>query len=111
MTIAESGDIVFVSTKVLLFRGSKKLTCDHCEVVERTYFSLNEQNCWLMTCQTISSEDMMNLHRREFWTDYGCMRIYDRIQRYLAVSWRISLDDLELFFHPQILPSSLGLAS
>jgi hypothetical protein len=23
-----------------------------------TYLSLNEQNCWLMTCQTISSEDM-----------------------------------------------------
>jgi hypothetical protein len=23
-----------------------------------TYLSLNEQNCWLMTCQTISSDDM-----------------------------------------------------
>lgn len=24
------------------------------------YFSLKEQNCWFMTCQTISSEDMVN---------------------------------------------------
>jgi hypothetical protein len=24
-----------------------------------THLSLNEQNCWLMTCQTISSDDMV----------------------------------------------------
>ncbi len=26
---------------------------------EKSYLSLKEQNCWLMTCQTISSEDIL----------------------------------------------------
>ena len=32
-----------------------------------TYFSLNEQNCWLMTCHTISSDDILEAICERTW--------------------------------------------
>jgi hypothetical protein len=58
LTVAKTGDIVFVAAEVLLFCGSVQIRLLLLGLVEGTYLSLKEQNCWLMTCQTISSEDM-----------------------------------------------------
>jgi hypothetical protein len=58
LTVAKTGDIVFVAAEVLLFCGSVQIRFLLLGLVEGTYLSLKEQNCWLMTCQTISSEDM-----------------------------------------------------
>lgn len=59
LPIAETGDIVFVATEVLLFRSPSRIRLERLEGCEGNYLSLNEQNCWLITCQTISSEDMV----------------------------------------------------
>jgi len=59
----------------------------------RTYLSLNEQNCWLITCQTISSEDMMEedgaiqLHRSYFlWEIFHGRQLLLEIE--VVVLWR-----------------------
>lgn len=53
-------DIVFVSAEVLTFRSSAAMSVyrgSKCLRIEKeAYFSLKAQNCWLITCQTISSE-------------------------------------------------------
>ena len=59
MPIAETGDIVFVAAEVLLFCSPVEIMILLPRLEEGTNLSLNEQNCWLMTCQTISSEDMV----------------------------------------------------
>lgn len=59
LAIAEAGDIVLISAEVLLFRSPGTIRMElRGERGWRAYLSLKEQNCWLMTCQTISSEDM-----------------------------------------------------
>jgi hypothetical protein len=55
-------DIVLVSAEVLTFRSSTVISVyrgsKYLRVEEEAYFSLKAQNCWLITCQTISSEDI-----------------------------------------------------
>lgn len=69
LAVAEAGDVVFVPAEVLLFGGSV-VRCDvsygHCYSKEerasgQPYFSLKEQNCWFIICQTISSEAMTKM--------------------------------------------------
>ena len=61
LSIAKAGDVVLIATEVLLFCGpgivSVEVQCGD----SGTYLSLKEQNCWFMTCQTISSDDMVIL--------------------------------------------------
>jgi hypothetical protein len=63
LSVAKTGDIVFVSAEVLLLGGpaSNISLCKTCTANLGNYFSLNEQNCWLITCQTISSDDIMGV--------------------------------------------------
>ena len=59
MAVAEAGDVVFIAAEVLLFRspGDVRLELGLGEV--QTYLSLKEQNCWFISCQTISSDDIV----------------------------------------------------
>jgi len=57
LTIAKTGHVVFVSAEILFFGGSVSLVrILGRRGVEQPYFNLKEQNCWLITCHTISSE-------------------------------------------------------
>lgn len=63
MPVAETSNIVFIATEVLLFRGPSRLLAFErlaSLILVEAYLSLNEQNCWLITCQTISSDDILN---------------------------------------------------
>ena len=62
---AEAGYVVFVAAECLGFRVESggdvswwfwDGACGCRWEVERTYLSLKEQNCWFITCQTISSD-------------------------------------------------------
>jgi fructose-1-phosphate kinase PfkB-like protein len=60
LPVAESSDVVLVAAEGLLFRSSAVVMVSlETDGGRAAYLSLNEQNCWFMTCQTISSEDMM----------------------------------------------------
>jgi hypothetical protein len=56
---------MLVAAEILLFGGSKRNWGNELillvGLVEgfHTYFSLKAQNCWLMTCQTISSDAIL----------------------------------------------------
>lgn len=60
LAVAESSNIVLVSAEVLLLGGSVQVTLigmvRFFGLEEGTYLSLKEQNCWLITCHTISSD-------------------------------------------------------
>ena len=68
LTIAESGDIVFITAKVLLLGGSLVLKLVGWDTSKDfdggVHLSLKEQNCWLMTCHTISSDAMNKIQQR-----------------------------------------------
>jgi len=62
LAVAEAGDVVLVAAEVLLFGGSEGrglVGCGRELWVGGMYLSLKEQNCWLITCHTISSEAMV----------------------------------------------------
>lgn len=63
LPVAEAGDVVLIATEVLLLGSPENnvsfALCESDSVIA-AYLSLKEQNCWLITCQTISSDDMMN---------------------------------------------------
>jgi hypothetical protein len=66
LPVAEAGDIILVAAEILLLvcsaTGSFVSKADVREVytkMDKTNFNLNEQNCWLMTCQMISSDAMI----------------------------------------------------
>lgn len=44
--------------KFFSFVVLENISFDYHETRGSPYLSLNEQNCWLITCQTISSEDI-----------------------------------------------------
>ena len=65
LAVAEAREVVFIAAEVLLFAAqSAERSCQwptslQCVwVVARAYFNLYEQNCWFITCHTISSEDI-----------------------------------------------------
>lgn len=69
LTIAESGDIVFITAKVLLLGGSLVLKLVGWDTSKEfvgggVHLSLKEQNCWLMTCHTISSDAMIQIQQQ-----------------------------------------------
>ena len=61
MPVAEPSDIVLIAAEGLLFRCPVAVSLEEGILTgKRPYLSLKEQNCWFMTCQTISSDDMVN---------------------------------------------------
>ncbi len=71
LTVTKAGEVVFVAAERLLFAAEsvdnyvKTNALDGNAKIDTTYFSLNEQNCWFMTCHTISSEDIFNGDREK----------------------------------------------
>lgn len=61
LSIAETCDIVFIAAEVFLLCGPINCQLEQRKYVRGTNFNLNEQNCWFITCQTISSEDMVRM--------------------------------------------------
>ena len=62
LPVAEASDVVLIATEVLLLGcPEKNVSFDlyESDSLIATYLSLKEQNCWLITCQTISSDDMI----------------------------------------------------
>ena len=64
LAVAEAGDVVFVSAEVLLLGGSVRVMFSFFfrswDCKWGTYLSLKEQNCWFITCHTISSDAMID---------------------------------------------------
>ena len=59
LSIAKAGDVVLITAEVLLFCGSGIVSVEVQGGYSGMYLSLKEQNCWFMTCQTISSDDIV----------------------------------------------------
>lgn len=77
LPIAEAGDVVLIAAKVLLFcsptivgflLAGEKMGSIICGTGSfshdnrQTYLSLKEQNCWFITCQTISSDAIASVY-------------------------------------------------
>ena len=94
MSVAEACYVVFVSAEVLFLGGSWKvgrqlfLRGVRDGVVEKTYLSLKAQNCWLMTCQTISSDDMVRC--MEVCYDLRFRSVFTKV---LGCGWRLCWRD------------------
>lgn len=111
LPIAEAGDVVLIATEVLLL-GSPEMNVSsdlyESDSLVATYLSLKEQNCWLITCQTISSDDMMNyrvdgqiecvrrLSRPLWWCLTAVQRVVFTRASKFAIT-KIILEHLEVF--------------
>ena len=60
LPVAQPSDIVFIAAEGLLLRCPVAVSFEDILPCKGPYLSLKEQNCWFMTCQTISSDDMVN---------------------------------------------------
>jgi hypothetical protein len=60
LAIAEPSDVVFIAAECLVLRGPVTIISFEGTLGWELYLSLKEQNCWFMTCQTISSDDMVD---------------------------------------------------
>jgi hypothetical protein len=58
LAIAKTSDIIFIATEVLFLSSPNSVRFSKFGRTFVTHLSLKEQNCWLITCQTISSEDI-----------------------------------------------------
>ena len=59
LAIAEPGDVVFIAAESSILSRPVPISVED-SLEKEPYLSLKEQNCWFMTCQTISSEDMVD---------------------------------------------------